>query len=118
MLFILREWEAGDVYIKEYGAEPTVTWVSPDETYISTYFMSDFTEEMGLTSDVHKRIPVFSLQYCIDLWEQVMGDMDKATFEEMKARDAAEAEGEAEAPAEGTAEGESEAGTQSGADAQ
>lgn len=76
----LAKTEEGDVYIKDYGAEPTVTWVSPDETYISTYFMSDFTEEMGLTSDVHKRIPAFSLQYCIDLWEQVMGDMDKENF--------------------------------------
>lgn len=76
----LAKTEEGDVYIKDYGAEPTVTWVSPDEKYISTYFMDDFTEEMGQTSDVHKRIPVFSKQYCIDLWEEVMGDMDKANF--------------------------------------
>lgn len=76
----LAKTEEGEVYIRDYGAEPTVTWVSPDEKYISTYFMSDFTEEMGLSSDVHKRIPAFSLQYCIDLWEKVMGDMDKENF--------------------------------------
>ncbi len=106
----LAKTEEGDVYIKDYGAEPTVTWVSPDEKYISTYFMDDFTEEMGLTSDVHKRIPVFTKQYCIDLWEQVMGDLDKANFklptdeEEVVDETATESENVGESESESTGE--------------
>lgn len=67
--------EEGQVYIKEYGAEPLVTYVSRDGKTISTYPMEQITEEMTSGSLTYKYDTNFSPEYCKELWDEVMGDM-------------------------------------------
>ena len=66
----------GEVYIKEYSAEPLVTYVSADEKEISIYPMELFTEEMAASSITYLKDPNFSVEYCEQLWEEVFGDLD------------------------------------------
>ena len=66
--------DRGEVYIKEYGAEPLVTYVSADEQEISTYPLEMFTEEMAISSVTFQKDPNFSVEYCERLWEEVFGD--------------------------------------------
>lgn len=70
---IARE-KDGRVVISQYGAEPLVTYVSADESVITTYPMEEFTEEMAGTSITVKKDPDFGLGYCREIWEEVYGD--------------------------------------------
>ena len=64
--------EAGDAYIKEYGAEPLVTYVSADQETIAVYPMEEFTDELAKSSHTIKYTTDFSKGYCEELWERVM----------------------------------------------
>lgn len=61
-----------DAYIKEYGAEPLVTYVSTDRETIAVYPMDEFTDEMAQSSHTIKYTTDFSKRYCEELWERVM----------------------------------------------
>lgn len=80
----------GEVYIREYGAEPLVTYVSGNGKFISTYPMDQFTEEMAAESSTRKKDRTFTLAHCQKLWKDVMGDLA-----EEKPGDAEEGTGEA-----------------------
>lgn len=67
--------ENGEVYIKEYGAEPLVTYVSSDKKEISVYPMEQFTEEMAASSFTVRRDPNFTKEHMEEIWEQVFGDL-------------------------------------------
>lgn len=67
--------ENGEVYIKEYGAEPLVTYVSSDKKEISVYPMEQFTEEMAASSFTVRRDPNFTKERMEEIWEQVFGDL-------------------------------------------
>ena len=62
----------GEAYIKEYGAEPLVTYVSADQEIIAVYPMDKFTDEMAQSSHTIKYTTDFSKGYCEELWERVM----------------------------------------------
>lgn len=62
----------GDAYIKEYGAEPLVTYVSADQETIAVYPMDKFTDEMAQSSHTMKYTTDFSKGYCEELWERVI----------------------------------------------
>ncbi len=64
----------GEVYIKDYGAEPLVTYVSADEKDISVYPMELFTDEMVQNSVTRRKDPAFSVEYCEELWREVFGE--------------------------------------------
>ena len=65
----------GEVYIKEYGAEPLVTYVSDDQKTITTYPLELFTEEMASESYTRRFDADFSKEYCEEIWRQVFGEM-------------------------------------------
>lgn len=67
--------DAGEVYIKEYGAEPIVTYVSQDKEEIAVYPMEMFTDEMAESSHTVKIDTDFSPAYLQEIWEQVFGDL-------------------------------------------
>lgn len=67
--------EEGEVYIKEYGAEPLVTYFSADRKTVLVYPMDAFTDEMAADSFTIKRDRNFSPAYCQEIWEQVFGDL-------------------------------------------
>ncbi|MBQ7954529.1 MAG: CapA family protein [Lachnospiraceae bacterium] len=75
--------EEGEVYIKEYGAEPLVTYVSGNGKTIVTYPMEEFTSEMALESSVHEKDPTFTYEYCLQLWEDVFGNLEEKEQEEV-----------------------------------
>ena len=67
--------ENGEVYIKEYGAEPLVTYVSSDKKEIAVYPLDQFTEEMAAASFTVRRDPNFTKERMEEIWEQVFGDL-------------------------------------------
>lgn len=67
--------ENGEVYIREYGAEPLVTYVSADKTEVSVYPMEQFTEEMAASSFTVKRDSHFTKEEMEAVWKQVFGDL-------------------------------------------
>jgi len=67
--------DAGKVYIKEYGAEPIVTYVSADKEEIAVYPMEMFTDEMAENSHTIKIDTDFSPAYLEEIWQQVFGDL-------------------------------------------
>lgn len=69
--------EAGQVYIKDYGVIPLVTQKLFGRGAITTYKLSDYTEELASQNGILKNDAAFSLQYCKDLCRQVFGDLYK-----------------------------------------
>lgn len=67
--------EEGEVYIKEYGAEPLVTYFSADRKTVLVYPMDAFTDDMAAGSFTIKRDRNFSPAYCQEIWEQVFGNL-------------------------------------------
>lgn len=67
--------ETGEVYIKEYGIEPLVTQLSYEPQQITTYKISDYTEELAAQNQILKKDSIFSLQYCYELCKEVFGEL-------------------------------------------
>jgi len=65
--------DEGEAYIKEYGAEPLVTYVSDDQEEIAVYPLDQFTDGMAFASHTIKYDTDFSKSYCEELWEEIMG---------------------------------------------
>lgn len=69
--------ENGEVYIKEYGVTPLVTQKLFGQGLITTYKLSDYTEELASQNKILSNDAAFSLQYCKDLCRQVFGELYK-----------------------------------------
>ena len=67
--------EDGDAYIKEYGIEPLVTQLSYGKQEITTYKLSDYTEELASKNEILKKDSVFNLTFCQELCKDVFGDL-------------------------------------------
>lgn len=67
--------ESKEVYIKEYGIEPLVTQLSYEPQKITTYKLSDYTQELATKNEILKKDSVFSLEYCINLSKEVFGEL-------------------------------------------
>ena len=67
--------EAGEAYIKEYGVEPLVTQLLYGIQEITTYKLSDYTEELASKNEILKKDSVFNLTFCQELCEDVFGDL-------------------------------------------
>lgn len=67
--------EAGEAYIKDYGVEPLVTQLLYGIQEITTYKLSDYTEELASKNEILKKDSVFNLTFCQELCEEVFGDL-------------------------------------------
>ena len=67
--------EAGEAYIKDYGVEPLVTQLLYGAQEITTYKLSDYTEELASQNEILKKDSVFNLTFCQELCEDVFGDL-------------------------------------------
>lgn len=67
--------ETGEVYIKEYGVEPLVTQLLYGSQEITTYKLTDYTEELASQNQIIKKDSVFSLEYCQQLCREVFGEL-------------------------------------------
>ena len=72
---IAKDRETGEVYIKEYGAEPLVTYVPESGKDIKTMHLDDFTDELALKSMTYQKDPNFSVEFLQQLWQEVMGNL-------------------------------------------
>ncbi|MBR6675703.1 MAG: CapA family protein, partial [Clostridia bacterium] len=66
--------ENGEVYIKDYGVTPLVTHVLTGRGLITTYLLSEYTEELAKENEIISQDSAFSLAYCLDLVKKVFGD--------------------------------------------
>lgn len=64
--------ENGEVGIKEYAAEPLVCHVEEGRDGVTVYFLEEYTEELAEENEIRKQDEAFSLEYCRNLWEEVM----------------------------------------------
>ena len=67
--------EAGDVFIKEYGVMPLVTQIEAGPGAITTYRLSDYTQELYERNQMSRKDPDFSIEMCKDLCREVFGDL-------------------------------------------
>ena len=72
---IAKDRKDGTVYIKEYGAEPLVTFVPNSGKGIATMHLEDFTDELALKSMTYQKDPNFSVDFLQQLWQEVMGNL-------------------------------------------
>lgn len=67
--------EDGKAYIKDYGIEPLVTQLLYGTQEITTYKLSDYTEELASQNQILKKDSVFSLEFCKELCGEVFGEL-------------------------------------------
>ena len=63
------------IYISNYGVEPLVTHKLYGPGLITTYKLSDYTDELAAQNLINKDEPGFSLQFLKDLSKQVFKDL-------------------------------------------
>ena len=65
--------EDGEAYIKTYGVEPLVTQLLYGPQEITTYFLSEYTEELAAENKIIQKDNQFNMTYCHNLVEEVFG---------------------------------------------
>lgn len=65
----------GSFYVKDYSAIPLVTQMISGRGQITTYKLSDYSEELAAQNEIISRDSVFSLQYCKELCDSVFGEV-------------------------------------------
>ena len=63
----------GEAYIKTYGVEPLVTQLLYGPQEITTYFLSEYTEELAVENKIIQKDNQFNMTYCHNLVEEVFG---------------------------------------------
>ena len=67
--------EDGNAYIKTYGVEPLVTQLLYGTQEITTYKLSDYTEELACENRIIDKDRMFNLQFCKELCKEVFGEL-------------------------------------------
>lgn len=71
----LAKKEDGEVEITDYGVEPLVSHVTTGPGGVTTYFLTDYTDELSEENEIRTQDPEFSREYCINLCNTVWGDL-------------------------------------------
>ena len=69
---LLRD-ETGNVIVKDYKAIPLVTHRQAGTASVTTYKLSDYTEELSQANRIRRNDSSFSIAKMNDIWNQVMG---------------------------------------------
>lgn len=67
--------ENGEAYIADYGVEAVVCHVENREDGITVYALADYTEEMAAQNAIRSQDAAFSLEYCVELCNEVWGSL-------------------------------------------
>ena len=67
--------EQGKTFIADYGVEAVVCHVESKVNGITVYPLSEYTKELANKNEIRKQDSNFSLNYCVDLCNQVWGDL-------------------------------------------
>lgn len=70
---ILEQDEDGRVFIKTYDILPLVSHVESGYGGVTTYFLSDYSEELGERNEIRKQDETFSTQYAEVLCDEIWG---------------------------------------------
>lgn len=70
---ILEQDEDGQVFIKTYDILPLVSHVESGFKGVTTYFLSDYSEELGERNEIRKQDATFSTQYAEALCDEIWG---------------------------------------------
>lgn len=65
----------GEAYISDYGVEPLVCHLSEGENGVTTYLLSDYTQQMAAENMIILQDSDFSKEYCEDLCSEVWGEL-------------------------------------------
>lgn len=66
---------SGEVRITDYGVLPLVCHLSDGTDGVTTWFLSDYTEELAAENAIIAQDPAFSREYCVRLCNEVWGDL-------------------------------------------
>ncbi len=67
--------EEGNAVISDYGINALVSHVEPGINGVSTYFLSEYTEELAERNAIVSQDASFNREYCVNLCNQVWGDL-------------------------------------------
>lgn len=65
--------ENGEAFLLEYGVEPLVAHLTEGTNGVTTYLLSDYTEELAAENAIVAQDGAFSKEYCEELCEEVWG---------------------------------------------
>lgn len=71
----IRRQTDGSVGIDQYGVIPLVTQMKTGPGQITTYKLSDYTQELAAENEIKDRDDRFSLDFCKQLSKEVFGDL-------------------------------------------
>ena len=72
---IEKDESGGAVKISDYGVIPFVTHVKTGQAQITTYKLSDYTQEMAAQNEIVASDPAFSLEYCKNICKNVFKNL-------------------------------------------
>ena len=72
---IEKDESGGTVKISDYGVIPLVTHVKTGQAQITTYKLSDYTQEMAAQNEIVASDPAFSLEYCKNICRNVFKNL-------------------------------------------
>ncbi len=67
--------EEGNVTIKDYGIDPLVTHTLWGTAQMTTYKLSEYTNELAMQNRIRDYDQSFTMQYLVDTCKQVFGDL-------------------------------------------
>ena len=71
--------EEGIVGITDWGVEPLVCHLEKGFGGVTVYPLEEYTAELAERNEIRKQDPGFSLEYCLKLAEEVLGDFRQET---------------------------------------
>lgn len=66
--------EDGEVYISDYGVEPLVCHLREGTNGVTTYFLSDYSQQLASENMIIRQDSEFSMEYCENLCDEVWGE--------------------------------------------
>ena len=67
--------ENGEVFIMDYGMEPVVCHLTEGTNGVTVYFLEDYSTALAGQNEIVKQDADFSYVYCVNLCDQVWGDL-------------------------------------------
>lgn len=67
--------ETGEAYISYYGVEPLVCHLSEGTNGVTTYLLSDYSQQLAAENMIIIQDSEFSLEYCENLCDEVWGEL-------------------------------------------
>ena len=67
--------ENGEVFIMDYGVEPVICHLTEGTNGVTVYFLEDYSTALAGQNEIVKQDADFSYAYCVNLCDQVWGDL-------------------------------------------